>query len=269
MISLDWKERLIKDVDDFYSRKLPEKDYDFSIIYNAYPERVENKIPREIVVYVAKHLAAKLAKKAENFIPFFDYLWYKKGDDGKVAFVHIFAKITEKKPEIFFEYLKNILIKTSEELYMNNILDKSIFPVIRKHPDQYLDKICNWLKLDNEVLINGVIKILIKLIKNDPELLPIIFRKIENAWLHANPLFIKTSVKFLKAVGEIDQNFYITIYERYRISREPIFSEILSGAICLYHPTIDEMVENWAKSGNVKLKKNGLFGKKLIAKYKK
>ena len=45
MISLDWKERLKKDTIDFAERKLPAHDYDIDIIYNAYPQRIDNKIP--------------------------------------------------------------------------------------------------------------------------------------------------------------------------------------------------------------------------------
>ena len=74
MISLDWKERLKKDTIDFYERKLPQKDYDIDIIYNAYPERIDNKIPQAVITFVGKNLAAKLAKNADKYYDFFDYL---------------------------------------------------------------------------------------------------------------------------------------------------------------------------------------------------
>ena len=62
MISLDWKERLIQDSIDFFERKLPAGDYDFDIIYNVYPKRTDNKIPRDVVVLVASTLSNKMVK---------------------------------------------------------------------------------------------------------------------------------------------------------------------------------------------------------------
>jgi len=37
MLTIDWKERLVNDTKDYLANKLPNKDYDFDIIFNAYP----------------------------------------------------------------------------------------------------------------------------------------------------------------------------------------------------------------------------------------
>ena len=40
MLTIDWKERLTLDTDYYLEHKLPLQDYDFEIIFNAYPEAV-------------------------------------------------------------------------------------------------------------------------------------------------------------------------------------------------------------------------------------
>ena len=62
MISLDWKERIIKDTTDFFERKLPRGDFDIDIVYNAYPQRIYNKVPQAVITLVGKTLAATAAR---------------------------------------------------------------------------------------------------------------------------------------------------------------------------------------------------------------
>ncbi|MDD3050255.1 MAG: hypothetical protein PHR06_03840 [Candidatus Cloacimonetes bacterium] len=269
MISLDWKERLQKDVDDFYSRKLKEHDYDLGIIYNAYPSRIDNKVPKEVVEFVANNLASKLAKTAENHVQFYDYLWNEKGEDGKIAFACIMSKVAKKKPDFFLNYLKEILMKISDSKHITLLIDKGIYPAIKKNPSAYLEYVCSLLKTNNETFAKGVVKLILKLLKTNPELISPVYKKMEGAWLHANPLTVKINIQFMKMLGVIDKKFYLSVYQNYKLSREPIFAEILSNAIVFYDETIDCMVTNWAASGNVKLKKAGIAGKKIINRLKK
>ncbi|HCX73926.1 MAG TPA: hypothetical protein DHM37_09430, partial [Candidatus Cloacimonas sp.] len=104
MISLDWKERLKKDTLDFYQRKLPQKDYDIDIVYNAYPERIDNKIPQAVITLVGKTLASKLAKNADQYVEFYDYILKHKGEYGYIMFAYLMAKAVKKNPDFFLPY---------------------------------------------------------------------------------------------------------------------------------------------------------------------
>ena len=83
MLTIDWKERLNMDTADFLKNKLPKGDYDFEIIFIAYPERVNGKIPAEVISQVANNIVQQLGKKHELYLPFYNALWAKKGDYGK------------------------------------------------------------------------------------------------------------------------------------------------------------------------------------------
>ena len=62
MLTIDWKERLNMDTADFLKNKLPKGDYDFEIIFIAYPERVNGKIPAEVISQVANNIVQQLGK---------------------------------------------------------------------------------------------------------------------------------------------------------------------------------------------------------------
>lgn len=269
MISLDWKERLRKDTKDFFERKIPENDYDFDIIYNAYPERIENKVPREVVTFVAKKLASKLAKEPEKYFDFYDYIWNEKGEDGKHAFAYIMAKVAKKNPDVFIPYVEKIIKNVDNKHECNMILDKAIFPILKKDPKKHLKKMINWLKTDNKFIIQGVIRLLIKIIKKKEDMVDPITKSLENLWLHADEEFIRSIVKYIKAIYKVNPDYYLKIYKRYEHSREPIFAEILANSIVVYDQTIEKMTDSWASSGNVKLKKAGKTGKRTIKRKKK
>lgn len=83
MLTIDWKERLNMDAEDYLNNKLPNGDYDFEIIFNAYPERINGKIPAEVINYVAGVLVHKIGKNHEQYLPFYQQLWVKKGNTAK------------------------------------------------------------------------------------------------------------------------------------------------------------------------------------------
>ncbi len=266
MISLDWKERLIKDTIDFLERKLPEGDFDIDIVYNAYPQRIDNKIPHAVVTLVGKTLASKLAKTADKYFDFYDYLIKNKGENGIIIFAYIMARAIKKNTLLFMDYLEKILLQSSEQKYCNLIVDKALYPLIKKNPLQYLDLLSKWIKKDNPHLSLSIQKLLVKLLHNDSELVKPIFRKLEISWLYATPTMVKLNFHFLKEIYKIKPKFYFSVYETYKNTRNPIFAEILSAAICANTSTIEKMVELWSHSGNIKLKKIGLHAHKILIK---
>ena len=269
MISLDWKERLKKDSIDFYERKLPEKDYDIDIVYNAYPQRIDNKIPQAVLNLVAKTIATKIAANADKYFDFFDYIDTKKGENGKIIFVNLIAVACKKKPELIFPYLEKKLSKINNQKEANHLMDKAIFPLVKDDPDTYLPKVLNWLKQTNPILIIALEHLFIKLIKYDKSLIKKIFTKLESSWFSPTHELILLNYRFLKQVYKLDKDFYLNVYYGYQNTRNPDFANILCEAIVCYDPIIEEMVNNGWKSRNIKLKRVGLHGQKVIKKYKK
>jgi len=170
MISLDWKERLVKDTIDFLERKLSEGDFDIDIVYNAYPQRIDNKIPQAVITLVGKTLASKLAKTADRYFDFYDYLINNKGENGIIIFAYIMARAIRKNTDLFMPYLEKKLLNSSEQKHCNLIVDKALYPLIKKNPLKYLDLLSKWIKNDNPYLSLSVQKLLVKLIHNDSEL---------------------------------------------------------------------------------------------------
>jgi len=114
MLTIDWKERLNMDTADFLKNKLPKGDYDFEIIFIAYPERVNGKIPAEVISQVANNIVQQLGKKHELYLPFYNALWAKKGDYGKQAFAQILSKLLHRKPSVYMPVLEGA-ISTADE----------------------------------------------------------------------------------------------------------------------------------------------------------
>lgn len=265
MISLDWKERLKKDAEDFYLNKLPRGDYDIDIIYNAYPERINGKVSPEVVTYVAGILAPLCAKKPLDYVSFYNYLWENKVDNGKLAFCIILGRVIKKETDYFLNYTETFLYKYPAESYQ--ILEKVIYPLLKKNTQQHLKHVYGWLEKGTDELKQNIIKILIKLAKSDPELAKTVFKRLENGWLNADETLQKASISFLKALWAIDAEHYLSIYKSYALSREPVFAEILTQAIKTNSKEIEEMVTRWSQSGNVRLKKAGMNGLKTLKRY--
>ncbi|MBW6516597.1 MAG: hypothetical protein K0B81_08315 [Candidatus Cloacimonetes bacterium] len=274
MISLDWKQRLKMDTEDFVSRKIPQGDFDIDIVYNAYPKRIDNKIPSEVITFVAKILASKIAKNMDQYLNFYDYLWYKKGENGKQIFVYLMKTAIHRKPAIFLDYVKKVLATSKDVTDINAVLNKAVVPLFKKESKKYLDIIYNWLSLDNPDLHKSIINLFIKVAKNDPTLLKYIFQKMERGWLYPNPHTIKNSVQFLKATYKIDADFYFSVYDNYKGSRNPVFVEILCHALNpISEPEpynrIVGYLENWQKSGNIRIKKAAATSLKTMKKKSK
>ncbi len=266
MISLDWKERLVRDSQDFLQRKIPMGDYDFDIIYNAYPERVENKVPRDVIVLVSATLAPVMAKNPEQYKAFLDYIWNKKGENGRLAFACIMGKVLSRKQNEYFDYVKTRLFEADNVTDINVLLEKTLFPVIRKNPVQYFDTLILWIKEDHELLSQCIIKMVLKLLKNETELLKKFFNKMENRWMNANPTYVKINSYFIKMIAKTDEKFYFSIYDSYKSTREPAFVEILTGGLVLGSDNLRQYYENWSKSGNARVKKAALTGLKFLKK---
>ncbi len=268
MISLDWKERLINDTVDFIERKLPAGDYDIDIIYNAYPQRIDNNIPHAVITLVGKTFGSKLIRKYDKFLPFYDYLIHEKGENGRMIFAYIMARAIRRKPELFIPYIEKFLFTTQDQKSCNLVIDKTIFPLLKKKPHDYIDLVANWVKKDNDHLSLSLQKMLVKLIAFDPTLIKPIFSKLETSWLYATPTMIKLNTNFLKAVYKIDPDFYFSVYENYKSTRNPIFADILCNAICCYNDSVKNTCDHWAMSGNIKMKKIGQHGQKILKKKK-
>ncbi len=269
MISLDWKERLKMDTVDFVTRKMPQDDFDIDIVYNAYPKRIDNKIPSEVIVFVAKTLAGKLTKNPDKYFDFYNYLWEEKGENGRLIFAYLMKKATQRKPEVFLDYIKKNLARCDNYTGSNLVLNKAFFPLLKKDSKKYIDICFDWLNIDNPHLHKSIINLFLKAAKSDPSLLKYIFHKLTGQWLNPKPYTIKDSVQFLKAAYKIDPEFYFSVYEEYKKSRTPVFVEILCNALTpVKEPEqadrIHEYLLNWQKSGNIRIKKAAASGVKVI-----
>ena len=269
MISLDWKNRLKIDTEDFVRRKLIQGEYDIDIVYNAYPRRVENRVPSEVIVFVAKTLSSYINKESHKFIDFYNYLWDEKGENGRIIFTYIMKVITKKDPQLYLDYLKNILASSDDINSITGLLNKAVAPIFKKNPQKNIDILYCWLNINNPQLHKGVITLFLKIGKDDPSLLNIVFKKMERGWLYPNSHTLKDSTFFLKSTYKISPDFYFSVYDNYHNSRNPVFVEILCNSLC---PIKEEesrnklimYVETWKMSGNVRIKKAALAGLKTI-----
>ncbi len=269
MLSLDWKDRLKKDTVDFFERKLPRGDYDIDIIYNAYPERINGHVPHAVITFVGKIIASKIQKKADQYVDFIDYLITQKGENGSIVFAYILNKAIKNNPLFFLPYTEKIIFGLKEQKTCNLIISKVFYPLFTKNPEQYLDTIIGWLKKDDEILTESVDNLLKKFIKSRPDMIKQIFEKLENLWLYASPQISKLNVHFLKKTYDVDRDFYHSIFTNYKNTRNPTFAHILCDAIVCYSDEIQLMADNWSRSGNIKLKKIGQHGQKILKKQKR
>jgi len=268
MISLDWKERLIRDSVDFFERKLPTGDFDFDIIYNAYPKRIDNKIPREVVTLVADTLASKMQKNHQQYVKFCDYIWQYKGENGKVVFACIISKFLKKDYDFYFDYAKKkvMTLKNTSDIFL--MLEKIFLPLFKKQLADGIEPLINWLREGNENVNPLLVKMILRIGKLNPDFLKKFTARLENRWLTANEDFAKMCGSFLKSLGKIDKDLYLSIYKNYKTSREPVFVEILTHGLVLYDDLLFDIYENWSKSGNARLKKAALTGYKFLKKRK-
>ncbi|MBM4403697.1 MAG: hypothetical protein FJ042_04850 [Candidatus Cloacimonetes bacterium] len=267
MLTIDWKERLNKDADDYLANKLPRNDYDFEIIFIAYPERVNGKIPADIITYVAQILVQKIGKKHEQFIPFYKHLWNKKGEQGRSAFIQIMAKLCAKKPDVYIPIVENAM-KDAPVHDVSGIFEKVMFPLLKKHPHNYLGYLYKWIDKPATPHGKAALSILLRLIKKIPELVAPVLDHFIHAWNYQITDQIPAHTAVLKTVAKLDPDRYLHVYQTHGTSREPHIVEILCGAIVDYAPEIEKPIENWTHSGNARVKKAATAALKLLHKKK-
>lgn len=268
MLTIDWKERLNKDTTDYLDNKLPKNDYDFAIIFNAYPERVNGKVPQEVIVHVANTIVHRLGKNHEKYIPFYKHLWDKKGDYGRIAFTAILSKLTGKKPAIYLPLLEAALQNASQPELVS-LLEKVMLPLLRKDPPAYLPRIYAWERSSKELIRRQTINLMVKLLKKRPELTAEILNHFVHQWVQ--PLDVNAlphHIALLKAVDKLDPELYLRTWLEHGHSRDPQTVEILCSSLSNYYPEIEAIVENWTKSGNARLKKAALTAQRLLQKKK-
>ncbi len=268
MISLDWKERLIKDATDFCKNKLVKKDYRFDVIYNAYPAREGHNIPNEVLNLVSKEIAKCIEKEHENHTEFLNYLWYEGLYNGKFIACTILNKIYPKNKEKYYAKMLEFIDDAKDQNEKGLIIDKVFFPLLKKYPDKYLATAYTWTSSGDLELELTALKILTKLCKSNPELAKPILRHLENKWAYAPHELIKGLSQFFKEVAKIDRELYLDTFDFYDNSRDPNVVEILTGSISFYDQNIDKIVEEWTKSGNAKLKKCAIAGHKHLKRIK-
>jgi len=188
MISLDWKERLIRDCNDFLERKIPQGDFHFDIIYNAFPLRQENKIPRDVIIFVSNTLGMKMVKKHKEYLPFCDFIWKYKGTNGRIAFSCIISKFLRKDYKFYFDYTRKYLKDCQDIVEINLLMDKIIFPIIKKQPLENVETIVNWLKEDKEKINQALIRTILKIGKENQDFLKRLIFRLEFLGLNIDGL---------------------------------------------------------------------------------
>ncbi len=267
MLTIDWKERLNMDTADYIAKKLPKSDFDFEIIFNAYPERVNGKIPAEVIYHVASYLLQLIGKKHEDYLPFYRALWNKKGDYGKLAFSQIISKLLNKKPAVYMPLLDEAL-NSASSTEIAAIFDKVMLPLLRKYPEKYLDKAYQYSGSPKADLRKNGLHLLVKLLKKREDLIPTIMEHFSHQWVYPLGDTMPNHVLMLKAVAKQNPEYYLKVWQEYGQSRDPQIVELLCATVTEYLPEIEPPIELWCKSGNARLKKAATTAHKILLKKK-
>ncbi len=267
MITIDWKERLTKDTQYYLDNKLPKQDYDFEIIFNWYPERVNGRIPNEVIQLVTKVMAHKIGKLHEQYIPFYQYLWDKKGENGKMAFINFMSIFLTKKPAVYLPIIEKAMLKASAH-DISVIFEKIFLPLFKKQTEPYLTQVYAWLENNYEPLRKQATAFLIKMLKCKPEIIPAVIKHQQNRWVYTIVDGVLINVTILKAIWKLNPDAMLQIFKEYHTTRDPQTVEILCGAISDYQPELVPYVENWTHSGNARLKKAATAAYKILQKKK-
>lgn len=267
MLTIDWKERLTLDTEYYLKNKLPGRDYDFEIIFIAYPERVHGKIPSEVITFISGVMVQRFGKKHSEYIPFFKHLWLEKGEYGKIAFGAIMAKLMKKRPDIYLPLLEEMM-PFGDAAQVNALLDKVMLPLIRKKPELFLEKVLSWIKSDQIQIRKSATNLCIKLIKRREDLIPEVMSHFQQQWAYPLGELQSLHVLFLKTVSKLDPEAYLAVWEEFGISRDPQIVELLCASIVSYDPKLEAQVELWTKSGNARVKKASLQAQKLLKRKK-
>lgn len=267
MLTIDWKERLAKDTQDYLKNKLPNQDYDFDIIFNAYPERVNGKIPSEVIAYVSGIIISKLGKDHEKYLPFYRYIWDKKGDHGRGAFIVIMARLMPKKPAVYLPLLEHAM-QRSNPTELASILERVMLPLLRKAPQTYLPTVYGWDRSPREDIRKANVNLMIKLMKKEPDTIGPIITHYTNQWLQPLGDAQAHHVTLLKALYKIDAARYLEVWAHHGHQRDPQTVEILCAALMDYDPGIEAFVETWTHSGNARVKKAATTAMRVLKKKK-
>jgi hypothetical protein len=267
MITIDWKERLTQDTLYYLTNKLPRQDYDFEIIFNWYPERVNGHIPNEVIQLVVKVMAQKMGKLHEQYIPFYQYLWEKKGENGKLAFIYFMSKFYVKKPGTYISLIEKAMQKASTH-EITTIFEKVFLPLFKKSTEPYLTQVYPWLESNYEPLRKQACTYLVRMMKQKPEIIPNVLKHHQNKWSLPLPYVVATNITLLKAIHKINPEAFLNVFREYKTTRDPQTVEILCGSIADYHPELLPIVENWTHSGNARLKKAATTAYKILLKKK-
>ncbi len=267
MITIDWKERLTNDTHDYLQNKLPRHDYDFDIIFNWYPERVNGHIPGEVIQLVVKAMAHKIGKQHEQYLPFYQYIWDKKGEPGKLAFALFMVRFLPKKPAVYNPLIEKAMLKAGAH-EIGLLMDKVFFPLFKKQTDPFLAQFYPWLECAHEPLRKQAAAYLVRMIKLKPEVIPAVLKHQQNRWVIPSSQVVQTNTALLKAVWKLQPQTVMDIFREYRTTRDPQTVEILCGAITSYDPELEPIVENWTHSGNARLKKAATSAYRLLLKKK-
>ncbi|OQY39713.1 MAG: hypothetical protein B6226_01365 [Candidatus Cloacimonetes bacterium 4572_65] len=268
MISLDWKERLVKDTADFYENKLLKGDYNVGIIYNAYSVRADHGIPHEVLTFVTKELVKLIGKNADQFMEFYKYLWVEGQENGKIIVSLILAKIVSKDKDKYLELVNSFISDSDSYNDIHLLLDKVYYPLMKKSPDRYIGIAYKWLASDKLVLEQASIKLLIKFCKANKSYTKSVLRHLENKWIYASKEMLKIYAQFFKEVGKFDKALYLETFTYYENSHDPNIVELLTTSISFYDDAIEKIVEHWTKSGNARLKKSAVVSLKSLLKKK-
>ncbi|MBN2017029.1 MAG: hypothetical protein JW794_02680 [Candidatus Cloacimonetes bacterium] len=270
MITYDWQQRLKKDTLDFLEHKIPENDYDFEIIYNAYPERVNGEIPQPVITYVAKEMRKVIQNDPETYIDFLLFIQKNKGESGKKIFNYVMSKVTLKHPGDYDHIFKKAFVNTPDRSEIKKIFDNIILPLLKKYPEKYIDVIINTVRKEpQDDVIEFSFATLCKYMKVNKAHVKLISQKIDSFWNSDNKAIREGIVQVMKCLFKVDKRIYRDAYRAYKSTYNPNFIDILSDSICENTELIREIVERWEKSGNIRIKKAANNAEKTLKKIKR
>lgn len=267
MISLDWKKRLINDTIDFCKNKLVNNNYNFEIIYNAYPCREGKNVPTEVLSLVAKELVKWINNNHRDYLDFYRYLWHDCQKNGKYIYLTIMDKILDQDLDFYFNEIVTTFEKTKGK-ERTLFTEKLIFSLLKKVPKATLPYVYNWLRTGDNKLEEVMVKILAKFCKVKPDYAKSILRNLENRWMYTHHDNVKAYANFLKEICKIDQKLYLNTILFYDNTRDPNIIEILAYSIAIYNKKIEELVGNWNTSGNARIKKAASNAKRNLTRLK-
>jgi hypothetical protein len=270
MIPYDWQQRLKKDCKDFVESKIPKGDYDFEIIYNAYPERINGEIPQVVITFVAKEIRKKIATEPVKYMDFLQYIQKNKGPVGKRIFNSIMQKVVLRNPGKYNGILKNLIKETKDEPSVKKMFDNIILPLLKKYPGEYIDELIEWVRVDaSDLIIGNIFRVLSNCMKTNKNRVQEIFEKCESFWNSENQCIRRGNTLILKTLYLANKDLYREVYKNYQSTYNPSFIEILAGAIREDSQIIRQSIEKWNRSGNIKIKKSAAIAKKNLAKLKR